>query len=565
MKRLLLPLIALAANACGSDPGLTPTVEVNVFGWSSGSGFVSTMPPVDDAQTVRINVTRPGEGRVLATQTFPFGARKGSLPAVPYGTGLRMDVEVLNSQGFAVASGATPVFAFSPDDQLRSFRVQVTEVDTFSPVGNVVVDRDTGERKFAWTQFDYRGKEGVTWLGRIGHATATASDGRVLIVGGGDPVPGAGPGALPEFRSVYTDIQVFDPETGYFTDLAYDAPEGKDVLFEPSVFHTVTPIGNDRFFVAGGFTPRADVLRPVNTLQIIDLNAPPGARVQRFVDGGGSSLVLKKARGWHTATFRSVDNHVIVAGGIGGGGEGDVLETFEMIDLAASSVYAEPFPLQEARAQHAAVLMGDSRTVWLLGGRDASGAVATTEVVKLADNGTTETSAEGTMRTGRFGFGAVRLSQGAGDLVLVAGGFTDLDGAVTDSYELSRLGRGGSFDTGSAWTLSRARGGVTALELPQSKDVLLVGGRAASGATIATAEVLSLDDLAAQPPFTVTETSGSVTPRFRPSVDLLTNGRVLLVGGEGEVDGAEVGLDTADMFNPADPVGGSTAIVVTGE
>lgn len=562
MKRFILPLAALALGACGSDPGLAPTVEVNVFGWSSGSGFISSMPPVDDAQTVRVKVTRPEEGTVVATQTFAVGARTGNLPDVPFGTGLRMDFEVLDSQGGMVASGATPTFGFSADDQLRTFRVQVTEVNTFSPVGNVVVDRETGERKFAWTQLDYRGKEGVTWLGRIGHATATTSDGRVIVVGGGDPVPGAGPAALPEFRSVYTDIQIFDPETGYFTDLAYDAPEGKDVLFEATVFHTVTPIGNDRFLVVGGFTPRADVLRPVNTIQVIDLNAPVGARVQRFVDGAGSSLVLKKARGWHTASFRKVDNHVIVAGGVGAGGEDDVLGTFEMIDLATSSVYQEPFDLQEPRAQHNAVLMGDGRTIWLIGGRDGAGAVASSEIVGLADGGMTETSTEATMRSARYEFAAVRLSEGGGDLVLVAGGFTDRDGAVSDSFEVSRLGRGGTFDTGTEWKLSRGRGGAAAIALPQSGDIVILGGRNANGDTIATADTLTFDDLAAQPPFTASESRASVTPRFRPSVDLLSNGRILLVGGEGEVNGADVGLDTADMYNPEDPVGGGDIVVV---
>ncbi len=565
----ILPLVATWFIAgCGADPATPPTLDVDIFGWDGGQGFVSSLPDLNDAQSVRVKLTQPMNRMVVATKTTPVAARSANIPDLQFGDNLRLDFEVLDSQGQLIGAGATPRFNFEAERQLLSFRVQVTAVNTFSPVGNVVVDRESGERKFAWTQLDYRGKEGVTWLGRLGHATAATSDGRILVVGGGDPVPGSGPGALPAFRSVYDDVQIFDPETGYFTDLAYDdktgllRPDSGDRLFEPSVFHTLTAIGDDKFVVSGGFTPRSDVMRPVNTLQLIDLSSPAGSRVQRLVDNDGSSLVLEKARGFHTATYRALDKHLIVAGGLGPQGDDDVLATFEMIDLAARSVYQDPFELEVPRAQHSAVLMGDGRTVWLVGGRSKTAALASTEVVKLADSGTTSSTAEGTMRTGRFGLGAVKISAGGGDILLVAGGFTDLDGAVDDSFEVSRLGRG-TFDTGTTWKLSRGRGGLTAIELPQSQDVILLGGRAADGSTLATGDVLRLDDLASQPPYTAKETRSSPTPRFRSSVDLLSSGRILLVGGEGAVNGAPAGLDTADIFNPNDPVGGESTVVIS--
>lgn len=572
MKRTLTN-IALATSmtlaACGSDPGVPPTLNVDIFGWSASEGFSGTLPALDDAQTVRVKVTRPLNREVVESTTSAIAARTISIPDLPFGENLRLDFELLDSQATLIGAGATPMFEFEPERQLLSFRVQVTQVNAFSPVGNVVVDRNTNERKFAWTQFDYRGKEGVTWLGRAGHASAATSDGRILIVGGGDPVPGTAPGSLPEFRSLYADVQLFDPQTGYFSDLAFDdasgalLSDGRDRLFEPVVFHTVTPLGDDRFLIAGGFTTRSDVLRPVNTIQIIDLNATAGSRVTRLVDANGSSLVLQKARGWHTATYRRADDHVVITGGIGPQGEDDVLATYELVNLVDQTV-AESSDLVAARAQHAAVLMNDNRTIWLIGGRSASAALSTTEAVRLDDTGSTESTAEATMRRARFGLAAVNITPGTGDLVLVAGGFTDLEGAVDDSFEVSRLGRD-SFDTGGTWKLSEGRGGAALIELPQSNDIVLIGGLDAEGDPIAHADILTLDDLAKQPPFTVESSDNAATPRFGASVDLLTNGRILIVGGVGDVNNARAGLDTADMFNPRDPVGGDSSVVVISE
>ena len=567
MKRNLLIISSLLA-ACGSDSGVPPTLDVDIFGWQAAQGFVSALPVFEDAQTARVQLTRPADGAVLKSQTTPISSRSLSIPDLEFGTDLRLDFDVLNSQGAAIGSGATPTFTFGDEQQLLAFRVQVTQVNTFAPVGNVVVDRDTKERKFAWTQFDYRGKAGeVTWLGRAGHASAPTADGRVIIVGGGDPLPGTNPGEVGEYRSVYADVQVFDPQTGYFTDLAFDEqtqsvlPDGRDTLFEPVVHHTLTPLADGRFLVAGGFTPRSGVMRPVNTLQIIDLEAPAGSRVQRFVDANGSSLVLGKARGRHTATFRAPDNAVVVAGGIGPQGDDDGLDTFEIVQIGNRAV-SESGTLQQARAQHAAVLMLDS-SIWLIGGHNGTDVHSSTEVIKLGLNGSTTTSDEADMRTPRFAMGAVRSSQGAGDILVVAGGYSSLDGTASDAFEVSRLGRG-QFDTGSDWTLSRARGGVRAIELPQTNDIVLIGGRDSSGGTAGSADVLVFEDLAASPPFLVQESASATTPRYQPTIDLLSSGHILLVGGEGDVNGSDAGLDTADFFNPDDPVGGRQSIVIAG-
>ena len=155
---------------------------------------------------------------VESTRTFPFLNRSGGLPEVPFDSGLRLEVAVTDIAGVVLASGSTPEFDFDNTENRLDFRVQVTESDGFAPVGSIVVDRETGGRKFATSQFDYRGTD-RSWLGRAGHATAVTDDGKILIAGGGQLVPGGAPGATGNFDSVYNDVQIFDPETGYFTDL----------------------------------------------------------------------------------------------------------------------------------------------------------------------------------------------------------------------------------------------------------------------------------------------------------------------------------------------------------
>lgn len=549
-------LLAATAFGCGnSEP--PPLLDVDIFGWEAGSGFIPSLPTMNDAQTMRLKVTRPATGEVLLSDTTPVAMRSLSLEEIPYGEGLRIELEVLNSVADIIGTGATPIFSMDRDGGRTTLRVQVTPVNSFAPVGNIVSDRNTGERKFAPSQFDYRGKPG-DWQGRVGHSAAMTSSGQVLVVGGGDPAVAYDPTSLGTFRTLFADVQLFDPQTGYFADLAYDEAakailsDDRDTLFEPIVHHTVTAIGNDRYLVAGGFVLRSGVLRPSNTLQIIDLNQAPGARVTRLTDASGSSLVLQKARAMHTATYRAADNHVIIAGGIGPESADDVLGTYELVDLTALTVSAQPLNLVAPRAQHRAVSMSNGDVVWLVGGRGATNVLATTETIQRSATGT-EASAEGTMRRPRLLPAVTTRNSPAGELLFVAGGFTDFDGTVDNTYEVSRVGRN-AFDGGTSWTLPSARGGAIAVTLPNSNNIVVVGGRGENNDLVAKADILTLNDLTANPPFTNVQSDAWGNARLGSTVTPMTNGRLLLVGGEGYMNGSLVGFDTADIFNPLDPI-----------
>ncbi|MFU8803985.1 MAG: hypothetical protein ACNA8W_09280, partial [Bradymonadaceae bacterium] len=366
MKALIL-LIGLLLIGCGPDDEGNPKLTVNVFGWGPNiegtNGFVQGMPVYESAETVRIKLTQPKDGRVLSNSSFGIFDGAGRLPEVSFGENLRMDIEILSAQQVVLAAGSTPMFDFDSGTPWRAYRMMVSPINAFSPVGSLVADSQTGEQKLAQSRYDYRGfnpGEGVrNWLGRVGHVAVPADGGRVLIVGGGDPTAFPGPAAMPNMRATYGDVQIFDPGTGYFTDLSMDDAAtalnvvGVDRLARSRAYHTVTPLGQGRYLVTGGLTVSDGRVRAVNTIELIDLNAPAGTRIQQIANAEGTPAILRNQRAMHSATYRADDRSVVVAGGIDS--EGEVVDTFEVIHVPSGTVPMNPGLMQSPRVGHSAV------------------------------------------------------------------------------------------------------------------------------------------------------------------------------------------------------------------
>lgn len=555
--------MGLSASACGGKESEPSKLTVSVFGWgpgaAGGTDFVPGLPIYDGAETVRIKLTQPTTGRVLSNSTFSLFANRGVLPELSFGEQLRLDVEILSNQQIVMASGSTPVFDFGSGTPWRSYRLMVSPINSFAPVGSLVADAQTGEQKLAQSRFDYRGftpaDQERNWLGRVGHVAVPIEGGRVLIVGGADPSNFPGPGEIPILRATYNDIQIFDPATGYFTDLSVDdmasavGVTGVDRLERSRAYHTVTPLGQGRFLVAGGWTVAAGEQRTVNKIEIIDLNAPAGTRVQTLADASFTEAILRTQRAMHSATYRVADGSVVIAGGYDR--DGQVLNTFEVIHVPSGTVGTNPGILQTARVGHGAILANDGARVWLVGGRTATNVLATTEILQY-DGETTASVSSFPMNRARYGASLLRLSTDGGQNVIVAGGFTTLDGQVADSYEIGSVQRGAFFEE-SGYRMHTGRGGATAVELPHSRDVVLIGGLDASGTIVPRADRLIYRGFGAPAPFEAAEGIGSFhTPRYGASVTPLGTGHILVTGGV-DGDGATA-FDNAEYFNPLDPV-----------
>lgn len=568
MKRisLLVVLLALvtAVAACGDEAERESKLNIQVIGWGPGDdgtvGFQSGLPVFDNASQVRVNLTRPGSGQLINSASFSPNEDRAVIPELDFGNDLRMEFELVDSQAIPVATGATPLFDFDGDNLVQGFRIQVDAVDTFAPVG-AVVQRD-GRSQLTQSRMDYRAISSIDdgrWLGRVGHVTVPFDGGnKALVVGGAHVDPVRRPGGLPELDVVHDDLMEFDPATGYFTDLSYNPQSGgarqnsADRLFEGRAYHTVTPIGDDKFLVIGGFTYNDPSARALNSIEVIDLNASPGTRVQQLVDENGSTLTLDEPRAFHTATYRPSDNTVVVAGGVGRGGANDVLSSVELINLDSGSVQTVGH-MSDGRAEHEAVLMGDGETVWLLGGRGATGALGSTETVTSGDAGAVDISTAASMNTARYAFSALRISPNSGSIVMVVGGYTDLDGNVTDTFEFSSLGRDEFLAEGN-WRLEEGRGNPQAIELPNSNNIVVLGGRDRSQARLNSAEVLEYGDLANPTPYSARVTEGtSYNERSDFTATTLSSGKIVLIGGVGRFDGKTTTLDSAEYFTPLDP------------
>ncbi len=285
--------------------------------------------------------------------------------------------------------------------------------------------------------------------------------------------------------------------------------------------------------------------------------------MQQLIDSAGSRITLSDPRAFHTATYRPADNSVVIAGGIGRGGANDVLSSVEIIDLDGPSIH-QAGDMSEARAEHEAVLMGDDQTVWLLGGRGASDALKSTETVTgAADSIQIVSSADedgpAAMNTARYDFAALRISPNDGNIVMAVGGYTDLDGNVTDTFEFSNLGREEFLAEGN-WRLEEARGNPQAIELPNTNNIAVLGGRDAAQVRIGSAEVLEFGNLSDPKPYSTRATQGgSYNERADFTATPMSNGKILLVGGVGRFDGTTTTLDSAEYFTPLDP---RTAVVV---
>lgn len=560
-------LAAVVLAACGGEPD-PPTYESELYAWEEET-FSRNVSEFSGAQQVRVSLTQPSSGTVVRSSTHDLSDRSASLPDLGFGEDLRMEFQLLNFSQEIVASGATPTFDSGPDTSGLSFEVLVAEPESFAPVGGLYepggedsipcesnVERDN---EYCQSRFDGRGVSGPQH--RAGHTAVKTEDGRILYVGGGVVDASTLSSPVPDFDSAFDQIQVFTPSDGYVTNLAYESSrreinEGDTLI--PDVedergraFAEVTPLGDGEFLVTGGYEVDANGnATPVARIELIDLDASAGDRVRRLSAAEGGNLRMKTARARHTATYLPVLDVVVVAGGVTS--SQTATDSIEIINLT-QRVSSEYGTLSDARFGHEAVRLeetGEGSRIWLVGGRGEGTVRASTEFITIDANRELSVSSGSAMGVSRYNFSLLPFTAEESTYYLAVGGYTSTGAnpQPTDSVEVGQPSQSETW-LGSL-SMQDPRGGAKAVRLPGDRggaEVIVVGGRNASGRPTGNVEKIAFSG-EGQVPFSVNGLVGQmVTPRYASTVNLASNGQVVLAGGVGE-GGAMV--NTLEYFVP---------------
>jgi hypothetical protein len=328
----------------------------------------------------------------------------------------------------------------------------------------------------------------------------------VLITGGIDWAPA---------QAAIFSAELWNPATQISTAVG--------LMINARVYHTATPIPNDRVFVTGGLN---DSLNLIGSTEIYT------EATQTFSLGPN----MQMPRYMHTATLLN-DRTVLLTGG--GDPNNNAIVTAEIYDPVANTTTAVG-NMTVPRVLHTATLLQNG-TVLLTGGASAvfSGAILSSAEIY---NPTTKTfTATGSMAVALQNHAATLLSNGQ---VLIAGG--DTPGGNNGFYA------GAFLYTPSSGAFTNIPGGFsfsdnTALVgLPQSSALLINGGgMSIQGTSLWNPSINNFDNNGLQQ-----------ERRDRPKATLLRNtntpfdGRVVIAGGV-EMNSGSTGGESVEVFNPS--------------
>jgi hypothetical protein len=248
--------------------------------------------------------------------------------------------------------------------------------------------------------------------------------------------------------------------------------------------------------------------------------APTGT----FVPTGSMST----SREGHTATLLP-DGRVLIEGGEGTAGPPLAIVSYasaELYDPKTGTFSPTGSMVAAPGTGQTATLLSDGRVLVAGGGLLAS--------AELYDPKTGTFSPTGSMSVARTVHTATLLSDGR---VLIAGGFNN--GNLLASAEIYDPTTGTFSPTGSMTT---ARGGQTATLLPDGR-VLITGGATNGDTSVAVSSAELYDPKTG----TFSPTGSMSVARYGHTAVLLSNGRVLVVGGFND---AGQGIASAELYDP---------------
>lgn len=543
---LLALLLGLAA--CGGDdegPG------VKVLLYTPQNAELSPIPAT--LTKLRFSAVQANSREVLSSTTASLGSGSADFSGIPYGEDLQLVVEGLDDLDTPIMRGMSTPFSFFPDSPERQVPVLMMELERFSPAAALAPGLG-GELTVLPVAFE-------TAQTRAGHSVTQLDSGRLLFVGGASLTSGDGfpmpwmEGGLNVERVLRT-AELYDPSTGTFLQLP-------DMRFGRA-FHSTTLLDDGRILVVGGVTifekDNGPVLETVKPAELFD----PSTQTWTIISGDAAPRL---ARAWHSAVQRKLDGKVIVAGGRSvTNGSAGVLDSAEVFNpdtlMFETNAGGELIQLTVPRADHTAVLSaapgpGRGSDVMLVGGRNEAGVLGSVETVRSVNSNTRFESEVllPQLRTPRYDHASLRVTPEDGNLILIVGG-TGEDGSPLDSIEVVDVA---ASQVAAAGTLSAPRSRPTLVELPQTLNVVVLGGASGTEALATAEKLVYREDTGRYMSEAIASSMG--TPRYLHTSSLLSNGLILMTGGVGS---EQQSLDSVEVFNPDDGSPGASAQAPSG-
>lgn len=513
--------------AGGYDSTNNPLNTSEIYNPASGS---FTPGPVMSGTRAQGTATALADGRVLVAGGNGSGTNAADLyiPGAP-GAGtfsgpFGMSDDRLNATATRLPNGKVLVcggYSGTAGTEVASCDLFDPVLNTFSPTGPMSIKREAHTATLISSSVLIAGGYDGTALNntevyniaagtfspgplmtvpRYFHEAVALNNGLVFFTGGTNS----------NSSTALNSAELFDPYYNYFY------PTASMATARVIPFAVLMPSG--LVLVGGGETVGGGT--ELASAEIYD--TAPGT----FVPNGAMAI----ARQFHTASLLS-NGRVLVTGGKNAFG---VTKTTE---LSSAAGFAAGPPMSSPRAFHTATDLGSQTRFLIAGGQDSTGHVLpSAQVYTVSTNAFTATA--NNMTANRLGHTAVKVSNGATKWVLLAGGMGS-DGnplKTADKYSIS----GNSFSA-SAGTMTVARMFHTATLLLDG-TVLIAGGNGAGNVPLKSAELYN----PGTDTFTAIAAAMKSARAFHSAV-LLVSGKVLLAGG---VD-ANGQVASAELYDPA--------------
>lgn len=348
------------------------------------------------------------------------------------------------------------------------------------------------------------------------HSATLMLDGRILVAGG---VTGDG-----SVRPHHADTELWDPITGIF------GPAGSLIRTRDS--HTATLLLDGRVLIVGGVggTRRAGADDTHGLAADAELWDPATGT---FAPTGS----LAGPRFAHTATLL-LDGRVLVVGGLGGD---RLLDDAEVWD-PATGAFTPAGRLSEARGWHTTTLLPDGR-VLVVGGADLRFGTPIRGDAEVWDPSTGVFVPAGSLDEPRYDHSATWLVNG---WVLTVGGAHPNGPGVSGSVEAWDPASG-SFSPAGPLIEGRAR--HTSTLLPDG-GLLVIGGQRRGVSDDPRLIPLASAELRDPVAGTFQPTGPLTVARSGHTATLLPDGRVIVIGGDGQPGYPGGAVASAELWTP---------------